>query len=244
VNGTKTIEYNAIPRFAGDFTIPKSEFSYFDLKTGTYKTLATDEYLLHVEPGEAGSGINTPVVNAANKENIRFLGKDIRYINTDSVHFRKSDFFFGTLRYLLFYIIPFLLFLIFFLIYRNQAAQNANIALVRTKRANKVASKRLKMAAKYLKENRTEMFYDEILRAVWGYLSDKLNIPVSALTKDNVDENLMRYGAEKNLILEFRDILNTAEFARFAPTQVIGKPNDLYDATVQVINEMENTIKK
>ncbi|MCL1934664.1 MAG: BatD family protein [Candidatus Azobacteroides sp.] len=244
VTGTKTIEYNAIPRFAGDFTIPKAEFSYFDLKSGAYKTLTTDEYALHVEQGEAGSGINAPIVNATNKEEIRFLGKDIRYIKTDSGHFHKGDFFFGTFRYLLFYIVPALLFLILFLIYRNQAIQNANIALVRTKKANKVASKRLKTAAKYLKENKTESFYDETLRAVWGYLSDKLNIPVSALTKDNVDANLTKYGATESLIKDFRDILDTAEFARFAPAQESGKMDELYDATVQAIDKMENTIKK
>jgi len=244
VNGTKTIEYNAIPRYAGDFTIPKAEFSYFDLKTGTYKTLTTEEYALHVEQGEAGSGINMPVVNATNKENIRFLGKDIRYIKTDPLHFHKGDFFFGTFQYLLFYIIPTLLFAVLFWIYRKQAAQNANIALVRTKKANKVASKRLKTSAQYLKENKTESFYDEILKAVWGYLSDKLNIPVSALTKDNVDANLLKYGADENLIRDFRDILDSAEFARFAPAQESGKMDELYNTTIQAIDKMENTVKK
>ena len=244
VTGTKTVEYTAIPRYAGDFTIPQAEFSYFDLKTGRYVTLKTDEYRLQVEQGEAGAGINAPVVNAANKENIRFLGKDILYIKTNPAHFHTGDFFFGTLNYLLFYIVPALLFLIFFLIYRQQAVQNANIALVRTKKASKVASKRLKTAAKYLKENKSELFYDEILKAVWGYLSDKLNIPVSALTKDNVDANLMKYGVTENLIKDFRDILDTAEFARFAPSQAGGKMDDLYDATVQAIDKMENTIKK
>ena len=245
VNGTKTIKYNAIPRYAGDFTIPKAEFSYFDVKSGTYKTLTTDEYQLHVVQGAAGSGSNTPaVVNATNKEDIRFLGKDIRYIKTDSANFHKGDFFFGTLGYLLFYIVPALLFLILFWIYRKQVAQNANIALMRTKKANKVASKRLKTAAKYLQENKTESFYDETLKAVWGYLSDKLNIPVAALTKENVDANLVKYGASESLIQNFRNILDTAEFARFAPAQAGGTMDELYDATVQAIDKMENTIKK
>jgi len=244
VTGTKTIEYNAIPRFAGNFTIPKTELSYFDLKTGTYKTLTTDEFALHVEQGPASSGTGSTVINASNKEDIRFLGKDIRYIKTGPANFHKDDFLFGSLRYLLFYIVPALLFVVIFLIYRNQAAQNANIALVRTKKANKVASKRLKTAAKYLKESKTELFYDEILRAVWGYLSDKLNISVSALTKDNVDTNLIQYGANENLIRDFRNILDTAEFARFAPAQASGKMDDLYEETVLAINEMESTIKK
>jgi len=199
---------------------------------------------LHVAQGPAGGGTGASVVNATNKEDIRFLGKDIRYIKTGSANFHRGDFFFGTFPYLLFYIIPALLFLALFWIYRKQAAQNANIALVRTKKANKVASKRLKTAAVYLKENKKEQFYDETLKAVWGYLSDKLNIPVSALTKDNVDANLTQYGASENLIQDFRNILDTAEFARFAPAQESGKMDELYNATVQAIDKMENTIKK
>jgi hypothetical protein len=245
VNGSKSIEYNAIPRFAGDFTIPRAEFSYFDLKTGTYKTLSTDEYALHVEQGEAGNGGGTsPIINASNKQDVRFLGQDIRYLKTENYDFHKGVFFYGTFNYVLFYLVPALLFIVLFIIYRKQAAENANIALVRTKKANKVASKRLKMAAKYLKENKKEAFYDEILKAVWGYLSDKLNIPVSTLTKDNVDTNLIQYGAEDSLISNFREILDTAEFARFAPAQGSGKMDKLYNLTVQAIDKMESTIKK
>ena len=239
VSGTRSIEYNAIPRYAGDFTIPSADFSFFDPKSGTYKTLPTGEYKLHVEPGEGGSG-NAPIVNANNKEDIRFLGKDIRHIKTSGYDFHKSGFFYGTWKYLIFYIVPLLLFFVIFFIYRKQVAENANIALVRTKKANKVASKRLKTASKYLKENKKEEFYDEILKAVWGYLSDKLNIPVSSLTKDNVEANLSHYGTDEGLIREFMDILNTAEFARFAPVQGSGAMDDLYNSAVQAIDKCEN----
>lgn len=245
VRGTKSIEYNAIPRYAGDFTIPKVEFSYFDLKSQTYRTLSTPEYKLHVKQGEAGSGsVTAPVLNATDKESIRFLGKDIRYIKTENYRFRKGSFFFGSFNYYLFYIVPALLFIILFIIYRKQAAENANIALVRTKKASKVASKRLKTAAKYLNENKQEAFYDETLKAVWGYLSDKLNIPVSALTKDNVEANLTQYGVDENLIRDFRNILDTAEFARFAPAQESGAMDELYHSTVKAIDKMESIIKK
>jgi hypothetical protein len=245
VRGTKSVEYNAIPRYGGDFTIPKIEFSYFDLKTQTYKTLSAPEYQLHVEPGEAGSGtVAAPVLNATDKESIRFLGKDIRYIKTGNYRFHKGAFFFGTLNYYLFYIVPALLFIILFIMYRKQAARNANIALVRTKKAGKVASKRLKTAAKYLKENKQEDFYDETLKVVWGYLSDKLNMPVSTLTKDNVEANLTQYGVDEKLIRGFRKILDTAEFARFAPAQESGAMDKLYHATVKAIDKMESIIKK
>jgi hypothetical protein len=244
VNGSKTIEYYAIPRYAGKFTIPKAQFSYFDLKSGTYKTLSTNEYQLQVEPGEGG-GENTPtVVNSANKEDIRYLGQDIRHIKTGNFSFRKKDFIFGSLTYWLSYLIPSVLFIIFFIYFRKLVKQNANIALMRTKKANKVATQRLKTANKYLKEDLRESFYDEILKAVWGYLSDKLSIPVSFLTKDNVETELSKYGASNNLINQFREILNTAEFARFTPSQGHGAMDELYHSTVNTINKMENTIKK
>jgi hypothetical protein len=239
VNGIKTIEYYAVPRYAGEFTIPGIQFSYFDLKTGTYKTLSTETYLLRVEPGTGENTSAGTIVSATNKEDVRFVGQDIRHIKIEGFKFQKGNFFFGTLKYGLCYLIPALLFVILFIVYRKQVKENANIALVRTKKANKVASKRLKQANKYLKENKKEAFYDETLRAVWGYLSDKLNIPVSNLTKDNVEIELVKYGVGEGLIREFIEVLNTAEFARFAPAQPEGAMDDLYNSTVNAINQME-----
>jgi len=239
VSGTKTVEYYAVPNYAGDFTIPKAEFSYFDLKTGTYKTLATNEYKLRVAPGEGGGGKHPTIVSGVNKEDIRMLGEDIRYIKTNGFHFHPNGFFFGTLAYWLCYLIPLIIFVVLFIIYRKQVAENANVALMRTKKANKVASKRLKTAALHLKANERESFYDETLKAVWGYLSDKLTIPTANLTKDNVETELQRYGVSEQLIREFMDILNTAEFARFAPNQGAGAMDELYQQTVNAINSME-----
>ena len=167
------------------------------------------------------------------------MGQDIRHIQTCEFKFHKGNFFFGTWPYGLCYGIPLLLFIVLFIIFRKQAAQNANIALMRTKKANKVASKRLKAANKYLKANQREPFYDETLKAVWGYLSDKLTIPVASLTKDNVETELIRYGVDESLIRSFIDILNAAEFARFAPSQGQGAMDELYEQTVDAINQME-----
>ena len=237
VNGTKTIEYYTVPRYAGNFTIPAAHFSFFDLNTRTYKTLSTNEYQLQVEPGTGESA--TTVVTGTNKENIRFVGQDIRHIQTGEFKFHKGNFFFGTWEQGLYYLIPLLLFVVLFIIYRKQAAENANIALVRTRKANKVASKRLKLANRYLKANQREPFYDETLKAVWGYLSDKLNIPVANLTKDNVEAELIRYGVDESLIQSFIYILNAAEFARYAPTQGHDDRDELYEYVVDTIYQME-----
>jgi len=246
VSGAKSIEYLAIPRYAGDFTIPPAYFSFFDLKSGAYKTLSTPEFKLHVEKGAGGSnGAQQVYNNFSNKEDLKFIGKDILYIKTDGFSFApKNNFLFGTLSHLLWYIIPALLFIIYFLFNRKQVKENANIALVRTKKANKVASKRLKTAGKLLKENKKEAFYDEILKATWGYLSDKLNIPVSSLSKDNVETEMTKYGASESLITDFMEILNTCEFARYAPNQGNQEMDELYNSTIQAIDNMENTIKK
>jgi hypothetical protein len=155
----------------------------------------------------------------------------------------KDEIFFGSFMYYMCYFIPALLFIAFFLIYRKQIRENANIALVRTKKANKMAVRRLKNAGKLMQENKEEAFYEEVLRALWGYLSDKLSIPQSNLTKDNVEAELMKYGVDELLIREFIDILNNCEFARYAPSQA-PEMSALYKLTVDAIGDMENTIKK
>lgn len=243
-SGTKTIEYMAIPRYAGDFEIPAVAFSYFDTKTGSYKTITSEPYKLHVEQGKGG-GTSPVVSNFSNKESVKYLGKDIRYLKVNDIHFvSNNELFFGSFMYYMCYLIPAILFVVFFFIYRKQVKENSNLALVRTKKANKMAVRRLKNAGKLMKENKKEEFYDEVLRALWGYLSDKLSIPQANLTKDNVETELAKYGVDDALIKEFMDILNTCEFARYAPAQASDAMDKLYELTVDAIGKMENTIKK
>ena len=128
--------------------------------------------------------------------------------------------------------------------YRKQIKENSDLAKVRTKKANKMAVKRLKNAVKLMQEQNKEAFYEEILRALWGYLSDKLNIPQADLTKDNVEVELAKYGVDELLTKEFMDILNTCEFARYAPSQASDAMDKLYELTADAIEKMENTIKK
>ena len=237
VSGTKTIEYYAVPRYAGDFVIPAMTFSYFDLNTKTYNTLSTEAYNLHVEPGVGGS--SAPVVSGATKEALQLVGQDIRFIKTAGIRYHSGNYFFGSAGYWLWYLVPLLLFVGWLILYRQQVKENSNIALKRTKRANKTASKRLKKVNAHLHTHNKEAFYDELLKAVWGYLSDKLSIPVVNLTKDNVEAELEHYGATPALIHNFIDILNTAEFARFAPGNADEAMDKLYESTVEAINQME-----
>ena len=245
-SGTKTIEYTAIPRFAGDFEIPVIQFSYFDPKAEAYRTVSSEPFRLHVERGVGAESASPVVSNFSNQESLRYLGQDIRYIKLISKpHFiLNNEIFFGSFSYILAYLIITVLFIVFFLIYRKQVKENANIALVRTRKANRTAVRRLKNAEKLLKESKKEDFYEEVLRALWGYLSDKLNIPQAQLTKDNVEMELTKYGVGEGLSGEFMEILNTCEFARYAPAQASDAMDTLFKQTVDAIGKMENTIKK
>lgn len=242
LSGNKVIEYLAIPRNPGEYKIPGVSFTYFDLKSRSYKTLTTEEYNLHVEKGE-GNATQT-IANFTNKEELKVLNEDIRFIKqNDVVLLPKGQFFFGTLSYWLFYLIPVSIFVLFFIIYRKQIAANANVAKVRTRKANKVAAKRLKQAGKLLAANKKDEFYDEVLKALWGYVSDKLSIPMSRLSKDNIEEELHNYGVSETLIIEFLKVLDNCEFARFAPSNAGQGMDKIYTEVLGIISKMENTIK-
>ena len=242
LTGNRVIEYLAIPRHAGTYKIPGVSFSYFDIRSKSYKTLKTEEYVVNIEKG-AGNA-DQVIANFTNKEDLKVLGEDIRYIKQNEVTLQpKGSFFYGSMSYWLFYIIPALAFIIFFIIYRKQAAENANVAKVRTKKANKVATKRMKLAGKLLSENKKDAFYDEVLKALWGYISDKLNIPVSRLSKDNIEEKLRNHGVSEELIKDFLNALNDCDFARFAPGDESKAMEKVYASSIEVISKMEKSIK-
>lgn len=242
LSGNKVIEYLAIPRNPGDYKIPPVSFTYFDVKSKSYKTLTTEGYDLHVEKGE-GNATQT-IANFTNKEELKVLNEDIRFIKQNEVKLTpRGSFFFGTTGYWLFYLIPALVFIVFFIIYRKQIAANANVAKVRTRKANKVAVKRLKLAGKLLTDNKKDAFYDEVLKALWGYVSDKLSIPMSRLSKDNIEEELRNYGVDDTLIAEFLKVLDNCEFARFAPADANQGMDKIYAEALDIISKMEGSIK-
>ncbi|GHT31272.1 hypothetical protein FACS189434_00740 [Bacteroidia bacterium] len=244
VSGTKSIEYLAIPRdTTGVFSIPATEFSYFEPSSQSYKTLKTNAYQITVEKGDGTASGN--MQNFANKQNVKMLGSDIQFINTaDTALQPKNNFIFGTSLFIFCYLIPLLLAIVLFIIFRKQAKENADIALTRTKKANQTATKRLKTAHKYLQENDKEKFYDEILKALWGYFGDKFSIPVADLTKENIEMELSNTGANETLIADFKNILSTCEYARYAPAAQDDERGELYHLTVEKISELEQMIKK
>jgi len=243
VSGTKTIEYMFIPQHSGVFNIPSAELSYFDLNDRTYKTLRTPAYHLNVAKGTGGE---SPIVgNYTNKEDVTQLAKDIRYIYTGKINQKSEENpLFGSMLFWMLYLIPFLLACILFVFFRKQIRENADISLVKNKKANKVAQKRLKLAQKFLSEGKKSQFYEEVMKAVWTYLSDKLSIPVVSLNKENIEAEMTNRGIDKDLTDEFTNILNTCEFASYAPNTGQQEMGNLYEVTIEAISKVEEYFKK
>jgi len=244
VSGTKSIEYLAIPRSAGEYTIPPLTFSYFDIEDKAYRTLSTPEYTIHVKRSGAsehsGSDNDGAVVSYTHKEDIKQLGTDIRYIDTKPLNITHRKSLITNYNHLwLCYVIPLILAIVLLIILRKRIKENADITRVRYKRANKVAQKRLKAAAAALKANDKDHFYEEIERAAWTYLSDRLSIPTAELNKDNIAALLHEKRVSEDLINEVKNVLSTAEFARYAPSTDHAM-DDLYTATTNLINNLEN----
>ncbi len=242
VSGTRTIEYTIIPRSAGDFEIPAVEFSYFDLTSKSYKTISTQSYDLKVARGDNSQ--QGTMVDFTNKEDLKVLAKDIRYIkNGDFKLFKEATAIYGSLSYWIWYIVPTLIFILYIIVNRKQTQLNSNTQLLKTRKANKIATKRLKMASKYLKTYNKDMFYAEVLKAMWGYISDKLTIPISELSRENVSQELRTYGASEELVSRIINILDLCEFAQYAPSQGNDVMDRDYQEAIRVIGEMENVVK-
>lgn len=242
VSGTKTIEYLIIPRYAGNFEIPAVTMSYFDLASNSYKTVTTNPITLQVAKGEGGSSIIGG--NYTDKEQLRLLGSDIRYIKTNATLKQNKPLILGQNWFWIMYVALIVFFSLFLYINRKQAKANADISRVRNRKANRVAVKRLKLANKYLIENNKELFYEEVLKALWGYTGDKLNIPLSRLSKESIDSELTAFNVGEEIRNQYSSILETCEYARYSPASGNQAMDDIYKKTMDVINKMENTIKK
>lgn len=239
VSGTKSIEYLAIARAAGDYTIPPISFSYYDTQADEYRVLQTPEYTVHVARDAANQSQQTVVNTFVDKEDIRQLGTDIRYIHTTALPAVREPLLSGfTGLWWLLYLVPTLLAALLFVVFRKRIRENADESRVRYKKAGKVAQKRLKKAKKLMSESNAA-FYEEIERAAWTYLSDRLSIPTAELNKDNIAEILRAKGTAEALIQQVREVLSTAEFARYAPSAA-GSMQDLYSATESLINALED----
>ena len=242
VSGTRTFDFLIIPRNPGTYTIKPYVFSFFDLEKRDYVSIATPEYKINVQRGE-GSASNI-TYSGVSQEDIKYIGKDIRHIKLPPFKLQPiGTFFFRSSTYYLLLIVPVLVFAGLLLFWRNQIKQRSNIAQLKTRRATKVSLKRLKVANIYLKEGKESDFYVEISRALWGYISDKFNIPRSELSMENVRERLSKKNANEETITEFINTLNNTEFARFAPGDKSENMDKIYQEALNIISKIERELR-
>jgi len=241
-SGKKTFEYLLIPRHYGSFTIPPITYSYFNSARGQYEKLTTEEFHFFARKGnEQNQGIT--IYGGISKEDVKYLGKDIRFLKSDSGKLYKTENIILSKRsfYSAYAFITFIFLLILF-VRREHIRRNSDVTLVKNRRAGKVAGKRLKAASACLKNNQIDKFYEEILKAIWGYLSDKLNIPLSDLNRNNTIIALKEKGIEEEEINSLNYILDTCEYARFAPSSSGNEAEAMFDGASQFISSIENSI--
>ena len=242
LSGSITFEYLFIPRYAGNFTIPAVQFTFFNPATRQFETKSTEAFNIKIEKGKDDQ--NAGIVNSYSKEDVKVIGKDIRFIKQNKVVLKpKGSSFYGTFEFYSIFILSAIGFAVFYVLNRKKIKENENLTLVRNKRANKVALKRLKEASGYLKSNHAEKFYEAVIKALWGYLSDKLSIPVADLNREKASASLLEKGIEPQVVSELMKIIDDCEFARYAPAAFSGTMNEIYDGAAKVMGIFEKLIK-
>ena len=242
LEGSQSFEYTIIPRYAGDFKIGPSEFTYFNPSTRSYKILKSQEFNISVAKGEEDT--TTVVISGLSKEDVKLLSSDIIFIKNKPFNLTpKNKFIFGSTRFYAMYLISLMLFLLIILFRRKRIKRNANIKLVKNRRANKFARKRLKKASGFMRQNNRKTFYDEVLKAMWGYLSDKLNIPIADLSKDTSREALIRNKINDNLMNKFYDIIDSCEYARYSPGDESSEMQKLYNDAIKTIIKLQQKLR-
>ena len=234
-SGNVVYDYTAVPRHGGRYVVPPVEFCYFDTNTKTYKTLRTDSFHVAVS-----KGVGSSARRVQSQEDLTVLNSDIRYIKTAPAKVKpKGASYFGSPSYWLAYAGALGAFLLLVAVFYRQAKANANVARRRGKKASKAASKRLKSASKLLRQGNANAFYDEVTRALWGYVGDKLNLPATDLNKENAAEQLQQRGVGEESTRRFLSVLSDCEFARYAPGDPSATMDKLYNDATEVINELD-----
>jgi hypothetical protein len=242
ISGSQTFEYLMIPRKAGRFIIKPVTFSYFDLSKQKYIQETSPQYIIEVEKGSGEAA--TLTYSGASKEDIQYIGSDIRHIKNQPLMLTKNgSIFFNSTAFYLWIILPFLAFIFMVIYWRKRTARNADVVLMKNRKATKIARKRLKKANDFLKSGKKEEFYVEISQALWGYLSDKFGIPLAELSIDSVHEALVEKNVTEEIIKQFKETLNNTEFARFAPGEKSMMMEKIYNEALELILKIEKGLR-
>lgn len=237
VEGNMMYDFLAVPRNQGTYTIPPVELVYYDTSANDYRTVKTQPFTITVGKG---SGKNSTVADYAQERE-----KDIRPIKSGESRSRAASAdFFGSRAYWVSLLLPLVAFVVLLIVFRKRAIDNADLGKMRGKKANKVATKRLRKASQLMKSGQQDAFYDEVLRALWGYVGDKLNMPVEQLSRENISEKLHAYNVDESTEKLFIEALDECEFERYAPGDSAGNMSKTFDAAMKAIEQIESTMKK
>lgn len=242
--GYRSFEYPFIPRAEGDYVIAPIEFTYFNPETAKYVTLRSEEFAISVTPDAKGGGAPSAVVSSGvRKEDVRLLGNDIRFIKLGRPALQRNaaPLVLSTLYWAVLAAMVLLATVVFFAV-RKRMRDSRNTVLVHARRANKVAVQRFRKAATYMKEQNRHAFYEEMLRALWGYISDRFNIPVADLTKESIREELSRRGAVEQA-REITEIISMCEEAQYSPLATTSM-DEVYGKGIEVVSKIESVVKK
>lgn len=236
VGGNMIYDFLFVPRNQGTYTIPAVSFTYYDTGLNAYKTIKTQPFKLVVDKGDGNS---TSADYDAQKDN------DIHDIMSGKCEQRQvGNFFFGSTSWWISLLLPLIAFIVLLVIFRKRALDHADAVKMRGKKANKIARKRLKKASKLMFQGKSEAFYDEVLRALWGYVGYKLNIPVEQLNRDNIIEKLQSHQVDDATIGKFISALDTCEFERYAPGDASGNMEKTFNSAMTAIEEIEEVMKR
>lgn len=244
MTGTVTFEYPMVARHAGNFRISPITFSWFDPLTKEYKSVETNEFNFTVAKGEGDAQGAQVYVSGLRAEDVEDIGTDILDIHRVSSDFSKiGNTPLSKTWYWVLYIIALVLFVLTGGLLRIYFKQNADIRLVKNRKANKLARRRLKTADKARKTARVELFFEETEKAIWGYLGDKLNIELSSLSREKVFEILEKTTVKEELMEELFRIIDECEFSRYAPSKEKSNMDSLYQDAIKLINKLEQNIQ-
>ena len=236
VEGNMVYDFLAVPRNQGSYTIPSVELTYYDTSKNAYKTIKTQPFKVEVEKGDGTS---------AESEDFASQDKDIHTIKLGKAEQHKADeMFFGSFGYWISLLMPLIAFVVLLIVFRRRAIENADIVKKRSNRAGKIATKRLRLANKLMLQGKQGEFYDEVMRALWGYMSYKLNMPAEKLNRDNIRETLGRHFVDDVTIEKFTTALDECEFERYAPGDAAGNMNRTFESAMTAIMDIENAINE
>lgn len=245
ISGYRQFEYPFIARAEGTYDLEPVEFTFFDPQRMQYVTLKSKPMTLEITPDARGGGDAVVMQGRGmSKEEVKMLGQDIRYIKLKGAQLRseREPFIFSAAYWILLGGIL-VVFAMIYVALRRQIRESQNVVLVRGKRANKVAVQRFRAARRYMEEQNRHAFYEEMLRALWGYMSDKFNIPVANLTKENVREELHKRGVSSEDSQRFTAIITQCDEAQYSPVES-ARMGDVYSEGVNLISRIESVIKR